>query len=154
MLQGIDREYDLYDVAVVTRAGQAKALGMKNKGHLGLDADADIAVYDLNPKMTDCSRDYWTVRGAFEKTAYTIKGGEVVAKNGVITKSVMGKTMWADTGVSSCAKDAFCPEVLRDLKKRFREYWTVEMENYVIPENYLKSSAPIQVKPEVQTKSP
>ncbi len=154
LLQGIDREYDLYDVAVVTRAGQAKALGMKNKGHLGLDADADIAVYDLNPKMTDCSRDYWTVRGAFEKTAYTIKGGEVVAKNGVITKSVMGKTMWADTGVSSCAKDAFCPEVLRDLKKRFREYWTVEMENYVIPENYLKSSAPIQVKPEVQTKSP
>ena len=154
LLQGIDREYDLYDVAVVTRAGQAKALGMKSKGHLGLGADADIAVYDLNPKVTDCSRDYWTVRRAFEKTAYTIKGGEVVAKNGVITKSVTGKTMWADTGASSCAEDAFCPEVLRDLKKRFREYWTVEMENYVIPESYLKSSAPIRVKPEGQTKSP
>jgi len=154
LLQGIDREYDLYDVAVVTRAGQAKALGMKSKGHLGLGADADIAVYDLNPKATDCSRDYWTVRRAFEKTAYTIKGGEVVAKNGVITKSVTGKTMWADTGASSCAEDAFCPEVLRDLKKRFREYWTVEMENYVIPESYLKSSASIRVKPEVQTKSP
>jgi formylmethanofuran dehydrogenase subunit A len=154
LLQGIDREYDLYDVAVVTRAGQAKALGMKSKGHLGLGADADIAVYDLNPKATDCSRDYWTVRRAFEKTAFTIKGGEVVAKNGVITKSVTGKTMWADTGSSSCAEDAFCPEVLRDLKKRFREYWTVEMENYVIPESYLKSSAPIRVKPEVQTKSP
>ena len=154
LLQGIDREYDLYDVAVVTRAGQAKALGMKSKGHLGLGADADIAVYDLNPKVTDCSRDYWTVRRAFEKTAHTIKGGEVVAKNGVITKSVTGKTMWADTGASSCAEDAFCPEVLRDLKKRFREYWTVEMENYVIPESYLKHSAPIRVKPEVQTKSP
>jgi len=153
LLQGIDREYDLYDVAVVTRAGQAKALGMKSKGHLGLGADADIAVYDLNPKVTDCSRDYWTVRRAFEKTAHTIKGGEVVAKNGVITKSVTGKTMWADTGASSCAEDAFCPEVLRDLKKRFREYWTVEMENYVIPESYLKSSAQIRVKPEVQTKS-
>jgi formylmethanofuran dehydrogenase subunit A len=154
LLQGIDREYDLNDIAVVTRAGQAKALGMKNKGHLGIGADADIAVYDLNPKATDCSRDYWIVRGAFEKTAYTIKGGEVVVKNGVITKSVTGKTMWVDTGVPSCTKNAFCPEVLRDLKKRFREYWTVEMENYVIPETYLKSSAPIRVKPEVQTKSP
>ncbi len=149
LLQGIDREYDLSDIAVVTRAGQAKALGMKSKGHLGVGADADIAVYDLNPKTTDCSRDYWTVRGAFEKTAYTIKGGEVVAKNGVVTKSVTGKTMWADTGASSCAEDTFCSEVLRDLKKRFREYWTVEMENYVIPENYLKHSAPIRIKLEV-----
>ena len=152
LLQGVEREYSLSDVAVVTRAGQAKALGMKGKGHLGVGADADIAVYDLNPKTVDCSRDYWTVRRAFEKTAYTIKSGEVVAKDGVVAKPVMGKTMWVDAGVSSCAEDAFCSEVLRDLKKRFREYWTVEMDNYVIPEGYLKHSAPVRVKPEARTK--
>jgi formylmethanofuran dehydrogenase subunit A len=34
----------------MTRAGQAKALGLKNKGHLGVGADADIAIYNLNPE--------------------------------------------------------------------------------------------------------
>jgi formylmethanofuran dehydrogenase subunit A len=149
LLPTIDREYDLYETAIATRAGQAKALGMKNKGHLSLNADADIAVYDLDPRKVDCSRDYRAVRSAFEKTAYTIKGGEVVAKNGVITKSITGRTMWADTGVSSCTEAASCPEILQDLKKRFSEYWTVELDNYFIPENFLKSSAPIPIKPEV-----
>jgi len=149
LLPSIDREYDLYDVTVATRAGQAKALGMKNKGQLGFGADADIAIYNLDPRKTDFSRDYRTVRRAFEKSVYTIKNGEVVAKNGVIAKSVTGRTIWADTGVSSCAGDASCPEILQDLKKQFREYWTVELDNYFVPENFLKSSAPIPVKPEV-----
>jgi formylmethanofuran dehydrogenase subunit A len=149
LLPSIDREYNLYDVAIATRAGQARALGLKNKGHLGFDADADIAVYDLNPRETDYSKDYRTVRRAFEKAAYTIKSGKVVAKNGIIVKSVTGKTMWADTGVSSCTKAASCPEILQDLKKQFREYWTVELDNYFIPENFLKSSMPIPIKPEV-----
>jgi formylmethanofuran dehydrogenase subunit A len=149
LLPSIDRDYDLYDIAIATRAGQARALGLKNKGHLGVDADADIAIYDLNPRKTDYSRDYRTARSAFEEAAYTIKSGKVVAKNGIIVESVTGKTMWTDTGVSSCTEASSCPEILQDLKKQFREYWTVEMDNYFIPENFLKSSMPIPIKPEV-----
>ena len=41
-LPAIDREYDLYEIAIVTRAAGAKILGLKNKGHLGIGADADV----------------------------------------------------------------------------------------------------------------
>lgn len=44
-LMDIDREYSLSDIAIITRAGPAKILGLENKGHLGVGADADITVY-------------------------------------------------------------------------------------------------------------
>ena len=72
-----------------------------------------------------------------------------MAKNGVIVKSVAGKTIWADTGISSWVNEASYKEILQDLKRRFREYWTVEMDNYFIPEGFLKASSPVAVKMEV-----
>ncbi|NIQ05587.1 MAG: formylmethanofuran dehydrogenase subunit A, partial [Candidatus Korarchaeota archaeon] len=56
LLPSIDRELTFYEIAIMTRAGQAKALGLKNKGHLGIGADADIAIYDMNPETTDPSK--------------------------------------------------------------------------------------------------
>jgi formylmethanofuran dehydrogenase subunit A len=32
------------------------------------------------------------------------------------------------------------------MKRRFREYWTVEYENYPVTENYLEVSHPINVR--------
>ena len=46
LLPSIDREMSLYEIAIMTRAGQAKALGLPNKGHLGVGADADVAIYE------------------------------------------------------------------------------------------------------------
>jgi len=149
LLPSIDREYDLLEIAIITRAGQAKALGMKNKGHLGLNADADIAIYDLNPKNADFSKDYRKVRRAFEKSVFTIKDGEIVAKNGNIIKPVAGRTMWTDIETTSCTMASSYSETLKDLKKRFRDYWTIELDNYFIPEKFLKSSKPVPIKPEV-----
>jgi len=149
LLPTTDREYSLYEVAVVTRAGQAKALGLKDKGHLGVGADADVAVYDIDPRRIDPSRDCRAIRRAIKRAAYTVKGGEIVARDDAIAKSVDGKTLWADPRVSPCVGAASCPEVLLDLKERFSEYWTVEIENYFIPERFLKHSAPIPISPEV-----
>ncbi len=143
ILPSLDREYSLNEIAVVTRAGQAKALGLKWKGHLGVGADADIAIYDMNPEKINFQRDYRVVRKVFERAAYTIKDGKIVAKDGAIMRSGEGRTFWVDPGVSSMM------EVEEDLKRRFREYWTVEFENYFIPENYLGRSVPISTKAEV-----
>lgn len=131
-------------IAVATRAGTAKALGLKQKGHLGVGADADIAVYDLNVEQVDLAKKPKTVRRAFETSAYTVKGGEIVARNGDILKSVEGRTFWVDVKLSSNPS-----AVASDLKKRFREYWTVEYENYPVPEDYLTVSSPVSVKAEV-----
>jgi len=149
LLPSIDREYSPYEIAIITRAGQAKALGLKDKGHLGEGADADVAIYDIDPRRINPSRDYRIVRRALKKAAYTIKAGEIVAEDDTIVKSVDGRTLWADLEVSSCVGTVSCPEVLLDLKKRFSEYWTVEIENYFVPERFLGNSAPIPIKSEV-----
>ncbi len=139
LLPSIDREYGLNEIATVTRAGQAKALGLAWKGHLGVGADADVSVYNVNSEQVDPAKRYKAVRRAFQNTAYTVKGGEVVAKDGKIVKPVSGKTFWVNANFSSPF------EVTEDMKRRFREYWTVEYDNYQIPESFLHASAPISL---------
>lgn len=143
LLPSIDRELGFYEIAIKTRAGQARALGLKNKGHLGVGADADVAIYNVNPETTDPSRKYKTVRKAFKNAVYTVKGGEIVAKNGEILKHIEGTTMWLDVQVSKPI------EITEEMKRRFREYWTVEYENYPVTEKYLEVSHPITVKADV-----
>jgi formylmethanofuran dehydrogenase subunit A len=140
LLPSIDRELGFYEIAIMTRAGQARVLGLKNKGHLGVGADADIAIYAVNPETADPSRKYKSVRKAFKRAAYTVKGGKIVVKNGEIVKHTDGATMWLDVHVSEPLK------LTDDMKKRFKEYWTVEYENYSVAEEYLKVSNPIAVK--------
>ncbi|MEM2538990.1 MAG: formylmethanofuran dehydrogenase subunit A [Candidatus Bathyarchaeia archaeon] len=145
LLPSIDRELTFYEVAIITRAGQAKALGLKNKGHLGVGADADIAIYNIDPRKIDPSSDYKMVRRAFAKAAYTIKGGEIVVKDGEIVKTFDGKTYWINFASEDFTNEAFI-NASANLKKMFREYWTVEFDNYFIPEKYLKASAPITLR--------
>jgi formylmethanofuran dehydrogenase subunit A len=143
LLPSIDRELSFYEIATVTRAGQARALGLKNKGHLGVGADADLAVYNVNPETIDASKKYRTVRRAFRKAAYTIKGGKLVVKDGAVVKHVDGRTMWLDVKVSEPTK------ITSDMKRRFKEYWTVEYENYPVNEEHLKGMNPITVEASV-----
>ena len=143
LLPSIDRELNFYEIAIMTRAGQAKALGLKSKGHLGIGADADIAIYNVNPETVDPSRKYKTVRRAFKRAGYTIKNGKLVVKNGEILRHVEGATMWLDVQTSEPVK------ISDEMKRKFREYWTVEYENYPVTENYLEVSNPIIVRASV-----
>ncbi|MEM2103569.1 MAG: formylmethanofuran dehydrogenase subunit A [Candidatus Bathyarchaeia archaeon] len=142
LLPSIDRELSLNEIAIVTRAGQAKALGLRDKGHLGVGGDADIAIYNVNPEKMDLSKKYNAVREAFERAAYTIKGGQVVVKDGEVLTHIDGATMWLDVKLSEpCEVD-----LNEEMRKRFKEYWTVEFENYPVSEGYLAISRPITVK--------
>jgi formylmethanofuran dehydrogenase subunit A len=140
LLPSIDRELNFNEIAIMARAGQAKALGLRTKGHLGVGADADIAIYNVDPETTDPSRKYKTVRKAFKRAAYTIKGGKIVAKDGEILRHVEGATMWLDVQSLEPAK------ITDEMRRRFRQYWTVEYENYPVAENYLERSQPITVE--------
>jgi formylmethanofuran dehydrogenase subunit A len=142
-LQSIERELNLYELSIVTRAGQAKALGLKNKGHLGIGADADVAIFNLNPDKIDISRKYKTARRAFSNAAYTIKDGKIVVKDGEILQHVDGRTIWLDVQTAEQV------EVDEEMKRRFKDYWTVEYENYPVTDHYIKVSDPITIKAEV-----
>jgi formylmethanofuran dehydrogenase subunit A len=143
LLPSIKRDLSLYELAIVTRAGQAKSLGLESKGHLGVGADADVSIYNVNPETTDISNDYALLEKAFDSAAYTIKDGIVVVKDGKIVQTVDGKTMWLDVNISEQVK------VDDDMKRRFKEYWTVEYDNYPVFDHYVKVSDPIAVKASV-----
>jgi formylmethanofuran dehydrogenase subunit A len=132
-LSSLDREYSFSEIAVVTRAGTARSLGLKNKGHLGVGADADVAVYPLNPREVDPSKDYKKVRKAFGNAVWVVKEGQVVVEKGEIKTAPRGKTFWVKPDIEE--------DVLRlaaaNLKAKFREYYTVEFDNFIIPEDAL-----------------
>jgi len=143
LLPSTSRELTFQDIAIMTRAGQAKTLGLDNKGHLGVGADADVAIYNVNPKTTDPSQQYKAVRKAFKHAAYTIKGGKLVVKQDRIVQQVNGSTIWLDLQTSEPA------EINEDMKRRFREYWTVEYDNYPVSDHYIESSQPVTVRTRV-----
>jgi formylmethanofuran dehydrogenase subunit A len=51
--------------------------------------------------------------------------------------------MWLDVQTSEPLK------VSDEMKRKFREYWTVEYENYLVTEDYLAVSNPITVRANV-----
>jgi formylmethanofuran dehydrogenase subunit A len=113
ILGTITREYSLYEIAIMTRAGPAKSLGLKDRGHLGAGACADITVYDDNPDR----------EAMFTTPAFVFKNGEMIVRNGKIVKVVTG-----DTHVVRPEYDR--KRVEKPLKEYFDSYHTVQMENF------------------------
>lgn len=132
-IESIDRELTFYDIAIITRVATAKALSLEQKGHLGIGADADIAVYPIKPEEIDPSQDYKKIRRALGNATYVLKDGEIVVKKGEICNTPMGKTFWVKPKV----EPDLLQSVASELKTRFKDYYTVEMENYYIKEDYL-----------------
>ena len=79
-LNSITRELSLYEIAIMTRAAPARLLGLKDRGHLGEGAAADIAVY-----REDADRE-----AMFTTPAYVFKDGVMVARDGRITAVPVG----------------------------------------------------------------
>ncbi|MCP8323602.1 MAG: formylmethanofuran dehydrogenase subunit A [Candidatus Methylarchaceae archaeon HK02M2] len=138
-LESMDREYSFYEIATTTRAATAKILGLKDKGHLGVGADADISIYDMDPKEINPSKDYKQLRKAFSKAMFTIKEGEIVVKDGETVKSIDGRVYWVKPNVPSDLMNAMESE----LAGKFDDYYTVSMQNFKIPERYIMRSTPI-----------
>ncbi|MBR1370017.1 protein fwdA, partial [Methanocalculus chunghsingensis] len=73
-LGSLDRELSLYEIAMMTRAGTAKALGLSHMyGSLKPGLCGDVAVYDYNPETAD---DPELIEKAFGSAAYLFKQGE------------------------------------------------------------------------------
>lgn len=136
----LDREFTLSDIAIATRAAQAKSLGLKEKGHLGPGADADVAIYSIDPENDNPAKDPDRVMKAFSNAAYTIIGGALVAKDGEIVARHIGKTYWVDPKVDS----GFEQTVLAEQRLFLEQYYSVNMRNFAVLESYLTNSTPIK----------
>jgi formylmethanofuran dehydrogenase subunit A len=111
-LGGLDREYSLYEIAVMTRAGPARCLGLQDRGHLGIGAAADVTVYEENP---DRER-------MFSAPEYVFKDGELVAQRGRIVKSV--------TGATHVIQPDFDHGIEKSLREYFSRYHTMRFDNF------------------------
>lgn len=112
VLKDIDREYTLFEIAIITRAAPARVLGLKTKGHLGVGADADITIY----------RPDSDIRLMFERPRWVIKGGVIAAEDGDIREAVFGDTLFVEPGYDNKA--------LPGIKDWFEEHYTVSFQNY------------------------
>jgi len=144
MIHTIDRELDWYDIAIKTRAGHAKVLGLieQGKGHLGIGADADIAIYDIKPDETDATVEYDRVKTAFRKAAYTIKDGRIVVKDGEITATPMGRTYWVRSKVDNDGYN----RMMEDLKMKFKDYYSINMANYMVQDEYVQHPVVVETE--------
>ncbi len=113
-LNSLNREYSLYDIAIMTRAGAAKLIGLNDRGHLGVGAGADITVYT----------DQANREAMFAKPDYVFKDGELVVKDGKVVKVVWGAT--------HTTKPSFDIGVEKDLKDYFNQYHTMQLDNFKI----------------------
>jgi len=120
-LADLDREYTLNEIAIITRAGPARILGLKNKGHLGPGADADITIYTPSADK----------RAMFELPRFVLKAGEVIVEQGEIRKDVYGKTLHVTPAYDS--------GVVPDIKKWFEAYYTIQFANYPVDASYLSN---------------
>jgi formylmethanofuran dehydrogenase subunit A len=116
LADGISREYTLREIAIVTRAGPARLLGLRNKGHLGVGADADVTVYAPD-SGGDWSRMFSTPR-------YVVKGGTLVVEEGQLRQATVGRRLHVRPGHDAAIE--------RGLKDFFDRFGTVSFENYPV----------------------
>jgi formylmethanofuran dehydrogenase subunit A len=142
-LTSVERELDWSEIAIMTRAAPAHILGLEDKGHLGVGADADISIYNIRPEEVDASKDHQVVKKALIKALYTIKGGIVVAKDGEILAVPKGKTFWVDAAVPQAAMD----RLMVDIQEKFNKYYSIQLSNYAVQDAYVTNPAVIKTNP-------
>ncbi|HSF48621.1 MAG TPA: formylmethanofuran dehydrogenase subunit A [Burkholderiales bacterium] len=114
LLASIDREYSLYEIAILTRAGPARSLGLSDRGRLSPGAAADITVYRDDPDR----------ESMFASPELVFKGGRVVARAGKIVD-----TGWGDVHV---VRPDYDKGIERELESYFERYQTMRLPNFGI----------------------
>jgi formylmethanofuran dehydrogenase subunit A len=113
-LPELDRQYTLSEIAIIASAGPARALGLVNKGHLGVGADADVVLYNEDQD----------IERMFGHPRYVIKGGEIIIDEGEIRTTVEGRSFLVQPG--------FDPQIEDYLRPLFQQYYTISFDNYPV----------------------
>ncbi|MEA5037850.1 Formyltransferase/hydrolase complex Fhc subunit A [bioreactor metagenome] len=147
VLPALDRELTFEEIAVMTRAGQARALGLieRGKGHLGPGAEADIAIYPFRPDRIDPAKQYAEVIRGFAQTKYTMKSGVLISKDDTILADKQNRIFWCSPKVPEKYNMWKDPELI----KTFENNYSIRMENYAVDEKYYLSGS---VKIETETR--
>jgi formylmethanofuran dehydrogenase subunit A len=114
LADGLAREYTLNEIAIITRAGPARLLGLTHKGHLGVGADADVTIYSRDPDLATM----------FSTPRYVVKDGTLIVEEGHLRRAPAGRRLRVAPGYDDA--------VLPDLRRYFDRYATVAFDNYPV----------------------
>ena len=123
LLDDLEREYTLEEIAIVTRAGPARLLGLRDKGHLGAGADADVTIYDERADREEM----------FATPRHVIKGGRAVVRDGELVETFAGELLRVTA--------PYDPAVEEVLRAQFEERYSVQFESYPVREQWLLEPA-------------
>lgn len=123
LLDDLDREYTLEEIAIITRAGPARLLGLRDKGHLGVGADADITVYDEREDR----------EAMFAAPRHVIKDGRPVVEDGELREAGPGRLLRVGA--------AYDPSIEPRLEELFDEHYSVQFASYPVREPWLLEPA-------------
>lgn len=130
LADGLEREYSLYEIAIVTRAGPARLLGLKNKGHLGVGADADIAIYEEDEDKEKM----------FTAPRYVIKDGEMIIEDHEFRADHEGRFLHV--------APAYDPKIEAVIRPFFEDYYSIRFNNYAVDDRYLRKHEVIKRLPQ------
>jgi formylmethanofuran dehydrogenase subunit A len=119
VLADLDREYTLNEIAIVTRAGPARLLGLHDKGHLGVGADADITIYE---EEDDKER-------MFSAPRYVIKDGRPIIEDHEFRTDHQGRVLHVAPG--------YDPDIEKVVRPFFDDYYSIQFDNYRVADHYL-----------------
>lgn len=122
VLGSLEREYSLYEIAIMTRAAPARLLGLHDHGHLGAGAVADLTVYSPHDDPETL----------FSRPLYVFRNGEMVVENGEILKVVRGRT--------HAVHPEFDRSIEKYIRKHVNEHYTVRFNNLKISEDEMAES--------------
>lgn len=113
-LADLTREYSLQEIAIITRAGPARILGLKNKGHLGPGADADVTIYTPQADKEQM----------FALPRHVIKAGRLLVEEGDIRAVDDGKLLHVAPQYDAAAES--------HIGDWFNEHYSVRFRNYPV----------------------
>jgi formylmethanofuran dehydrogenase subunit A len=114
LADGLAREYSLNEIAIVTRAGPARLLGLSRKGHLAPGADADVTIYSRD---ADLAKMFATPR-------YVLKEGILIVEEGQLRRAPRGRRL-------RVAPD-YDQAVLPHVRRHFEAFSSVSFANYPV----------------------
>jgi formylmethanofuran dehydrogenase subunit A len=113
------REYSLFEIAVITRAGPARLLGLTAKGHLGPGADADVTIYEEDDDKEKM----------FAAPRYVIKDGALIIEDHEFRSDHGGRILHVAPDYDSRIEQVIEPF--------FDDYYTIRFANYAVADRYV-----------------
>ncbi|MFW9990241.1 MAG: amidohydrolase family protein, partial [Candidatus Odinarchaeota archaeon] len=121
------KELNFFEFIYLTRASPAKSLGLANiKGNLGLGADADFNILNINIDDIDISQNYEELKKALSNIEYVIKAGKIAKRQNEFDFDINGSIFWSSGKIEEKEKKF----VMTTKKDFFQKYSSLFYDSF------------------------